>query len=336
MPTVTVEGEKSFEVEAGKKLVLAHRGRRDRHHAQVRRQRPLHDLPGPGDLRRPRPDGRPGAAPPRARGEPRPRHPPLVPGPRRVRPDRQRPRPRLRVRRASPADDRPTDSTRPPDPARDADGRAHVDAVVTSGFPSTSCSGRCGGGPARRIACSGGSWPGASFFLRGRDGTAHLDFGCGALRADVVGGEGVQLKPIGTVTASGVWTIRRVGGRDSRVIGWLGSALLRNPIRSRRLSHRTGVAEYRKPLPPAARPCVGPTPGRRFRLVLDRTARSLRPTAGAMIHTTPIRPLRATPGSPQIRSSNRHRRRRAHTSDSGTRGRTTSRLRSLRRAKLRR
>lgn len=38
----------------------------------------------------------------------------------------------------------------------------HRTRAVTSGFPSTSCNGPNGGGPGRRSACNGGTWPDGS------------------------------------------------------------------------------------------------------------------------------------------------------------------------------
>src|SRR3954464_3576785 len=89
MPTVTVEGEKSFEVEAGKKLVLAiedagidilHRCGGNARCTTCRVQGVSGELEPMGGL---------GQTRPRARGEPGPGYPPVLPGPRRVRPDHQ-------------------------------------------------------------------------------------------------------------------------------------------------------------------------------------------------------------------------------------------------------
>ena len=78
MPTVTIEGEKPFEVESGKKLVLGIEDSGGRHPAPLRRLRPLHHLQGPFPGRRAGGDER-GGARDAGRGRPEGRVPPVLP-----------------------------------------------------------------------------------------------------------------------------------------------------------------------------------------------------------------------------------------------------------------
>ena len=101
MPTVTVDGEKSFEVEAGKETGPGDRGRRHRHHAPLRRQCPVHHVPRRGPGRRSAPDGATRARAAGARDRPRAQHPALMSNPRAERPLGPRHQPLIGHRRSA-------------------------------------------------------------------------------------------------------------------------------------------------------------------------------------------------------------------------------------------
>ena len=184
MPTVTVDGEKSFEVEAGKKLVLAiedagidimHRCGGNARCTTCRVEVLAGEATADGSTRA-------RAAVPRNR--PRAQHPSLVPDPGSERPLGSRRQPlisRRNSRRHAPA--RLTSF-------RDAHSliaarrcladlgtslwRRASGITCASAARRTSCSARCVGEPVRRIANTDDTWSARNFFLRGRNGTGHL------------------------------------------------------------------------------------------------------------------------------------------------------------------